>query len=89
MKLSIDEFSASLGLPMTPKIRFIDQKRRKSEKVSANSTFLVLESSDKENAFKTSDGELEYGDFKESDQGLLPPAPIDADAPSSEVEDAV
>lgn len=26
MKLPIDEFSASLGLPMTPKIRFLNQK---------------------------------------------------------------
>ncbi|CAK9321847.1 unnamed protein product [Citrullus colocynthis] len=85
MKLSIDDFSASLGLPMTPKIRFIDQKRR-SQKMSANpSTFLALESSGNENAFSMSDGELEYGDFKESDQGLLPPT----DTPSSEVEDAV
>lgn len=28
-KLSIDEFSASLGLPMTPKIRFLNQKKGK------------------------------------------------------------
>lgn len=26
MKLPIDEFSASMGLPMTPKIRFLNQK---------------------------------------------------------------
>lgn len=85
MKLSIDDFSASLGLPMTPKIRFIDQKRR-SQKMSANpTTFLALESSGNENVFSMSDGELEYGDFKESDQGLLPPI----DTHSSEVEDAV
>ncbi|KAF5178599.1 Atp-dependent rna helicase dbp4 [Thalictrum thalictroides] len=28
MKLPIEEFSASLGLPMTPKVRFLDRKRR-------------------------------------------------------------
>lgn len=28
MKLPIDEFSASLGLPMTPKIRFLKQKMK-------------------------------------------------------------
>lgn len=85
MKLSIDEFSASLGLPMTPKIRFIDQKMR-SQKISANTTtYLALESSGNENVFNTPDGELECGDFKESDPGLVPPI----DAPSSEVEDAV
>lgn len=85
MKLSIDEFSASLGLPMTPKIRFIDQKRR-SQKTSANpTTFLALDSSSNENVSNILNGELEVGDFKESDQGLLPPI----DNPSSEVEDAV
>lgn len=85
MKLSIDEFSASLGLPMTPKIRFIDQKRR-SQKMSASpTTFLALDSSGDENVSNTMDGELEVGDFKESDQGLFPPI----DNPSSKVEDAV
>lgn len=54
--------------------------------MSANpTTFLALESSGNENVFSMSDGELEYGDFKESDQGLLPPI----DTHSSEVEDAV
>ena len=85
MKLSIDDFSASMGLPMTPKIRFIDQKKR-SQKMSANTTtYLALESSDNENALNPSGEELEYGDFKESNQGLLPPT----DIPTSEVEDAV
>ncbi|KAG7031407.1 DEAD-box ATP-dependent RNA helicase 32 [Cucurbita argyrosperma subsp. argyrosperma] len=84
MKLSIDDFSASMGLPMTPKIRFIDQKKR-SQKMSANTTtYLTLESSDNENALNPSGEELEYGDFKESNQGLLPPT----DIPTSEVEDA-
>ena len=33
MKLPIDEYSASLGLPMTPKIRFLNQKM-KGKKIS-------------------------------------------------------
>lgn len=38
-KLSVEEFSASLGLPMTPKIRFLKQKNKSKmvlEKVSAS-----------------------------------------------------
>ena len=54
--------------------------------MSANTTtYLALESSDNENALNPSGEELEYGDFKESNQGLLPPT----DIPTSEVEDAV
>ena len=48
-------------------------------------TFLALDSSGDENVSNTMDGELEVGDFKESDQGLFPPI----DNPSSKVEDAV
>lgn len=38
-KLSIDEFSASFGLPMTPKVRFL-KERTKSKTVSGESSLL-------------------------------------------------
>ncbi|XP_073308560.1 DEAD-box ATP-dependent RNA helicase 32 [Primulina huaijiensis] len=49
-KLPIDEFSASLGLPMTPKVRFLKIKV-KDKKVSEELT-LVPESNAAENRFK-------------------------------------
>lgn len=47
MKLSIDEFSASLGLPMTPKIRFLNQKI-KEKKVPVKPPVLDLENNDED-----------------------------------------
>ncbi|EEF39382.1 dead box ATP-dependent RNA helicase, putative [Ricinus communis] len=57
MKLSIDEYSASLGLPMTPKIRFLNQKM-KGKKISGNSSLLESDNSDKD------DAELAVGRFR-------------------------
>ncbi|KAF7141434.1 hypothetical protein RHSIM_Rhsim06G0216500 [Rhododendron simsii] len=50
MKLPIEEFSASLGLPMTPKIRFLNQKS-KGKQVSGESS-LQEENYSKENLFE-------------------------------------
>ncbi|KAH7861590.1 hypothetical protein Vadar_028088 [Vaccinium darrowii] len=50
LKLPIEEFSASLGLPMTPKIRFLNQKS-KGKKVPAESS-LQEENYSKENLFE-------------------------------------
>ncbi|KAE9449866.1 hypothetical protein C3L33_18237, partial [Rhododendron williamsianum] len=50
MKLPIEEFSASLGLPMTPKIRFLNQKS-KGKQVSGESS-LREENYSKENLFE-------------------------------------
>ncbi|KAJ0101764.1 hypothetical protein Patl1_04221 [Pistacia atlantica] len=47
MKLSIDEFSASLGLPMTPKIRFLNQKM-KEKKLLERPPVLELENDDED-----------------------------------------
>ncbi|KAJ7943578.1 RNA helicase [Quillaja saponaria] len=47
-KLPIDEFSASLGLPMTPKIRFLDPKIR-NKPVAGKSSLPESYTSDKEN----------------------------------------
>ncbi|KAJ7943576.1 RNA helicase [Quillaja saponaria] len=47
-KLPVDEFSASLGLPMTPKIRFLDPKIR-HKPVSGKSSLPESENSDNEN----------------------------------------
>ncbi|KAK4420763.1 DEAD-box ATP-dependent RNA helicase 32 [Sesamum alatum] len=58
-KLPIDEFAASLGLPMTPKVRFLKQKV-KGKKVPEGST-PVPESNSDENASKLVGGSLATG----------------------------
>ncbi|KAL0320793.1 UNVERIFIED_CONTAM: DEAD-box ATP-dependent RNA helicase 32 [Sesamum radiatum] len=58
-KLPIDEFAASLGLPMTPKVRFLKQKV-KDKKVLEGSA-LVPESNSDENASKLLGGSLATG----------------------------
>ncbi|KAK4386980.1 DEAD-box ATP-dependent RNA helicase 32 [Sesamum angolense] len=58
-KLPIDEFAASLGLPMTPKVRFLKQKV-KDKKVLEGST-LTPESNSDENASKLLGGSLATG----------------------------
>ncbi|KAL0362238.1 UNVERIFIED_CONTAM: DEAD-box ATP-dependent RNA helicase 32 [Sesamum calycinum] len=58
-KLPIDEFAASLGLPMTPKVRFLKQKV-KDKKVMEGST-LAPESNSDENASKLLGGSLATG----------------------------
>ncbi|KAL0406924.1 UNVERIFIED_CONTAM: DEAD-box ATP-dependent RNA helicase 32 [Sesamum latifolium] len=58
-KLPIDEFAASLGLPMTPKVRFLKQKA-KDKKVLEGSA-LVPESNSDENASKLLGGSLATG----------------------------
>ncbi|WCJ32910.1 ATP-dependent RNA helicase DBP4 [Euphorbia peplus] len=46
-KLPIDEYSASLGLPMTPKVRFLKQKMKK--KMSEKTSVVELDNSDEDN----------------------------------------
>ncbi|XWS51883.1 hypothetical protein CRYUN_Cryun11dG0019900 [Craigia yunnanensis] len=64
MKLPIDEYSASLGLPMTPKVRFLNQKNKtkmESEKISLES-----EISDEENESVIPKEELLVEDFNDN-----------------------
>lgn len=64
MKLPIDEYSASLGLPMTPKVRFLKQKNKsklESEKSSLKSVF-----SDEENESIVPEEEPLVEDFKDN-----------------------
>ncbi|XP_059664803.1 DEAD-box ATP-dependent RNA helicase 32 [Cornus florida] len=63
MKLPIDEFSASLGLPMTPKIRFLKQKI-KSKAVSVEPS-LQPGISPKENLLKLPKEMPDIGKFEE------------------------
>lgn len=75
MKLGIDDFSASLGLPLTPKIRFSDQKSA-GKNSSKLSSMVELEKSAADNfleAPKTSGSESdeEESDEEESDNDLL------------------
>ncbi|GAV72937.1 DEAD domain-containing protein/Helicase_C domain-containing protein/DUF4217 domain-containing protein [Cephalotus follicularis] len=64
LKLPIEEFSASLGLPMTPKVRFLNQKI-KSKSVSGKASLHESENSDKENLSVFPKDELLPDDFKE------------------------
>ncbi|KAL5735979.1 hypothetical protein ACOSQ2_030767 [Xanthoceras sorbifolium] len=63
MKLSIDEFSASLGLPMTPKVRFLNQKIK--GKTGPGKPSVEMENSGKEDASVIPKEELLTDDFKE------------------------
>ncbi|KDP39119.1 hypothetical protein JCGZ_00876 [Jatropha curcas] len=75
MQLPIDEFSASMGLPMTPKLRFLNQKIKGKKKVQ-----IELDSHDEDNADPASGGfsekdsgghseKLDIGDFGEETVG--------------------
>ncbi|CAK7338481.1 unnamed protein product [Dovyalis caffra] len=64
MKLSIEEFSASLGLPMTPKVRFLNQKI-KGKKASGKSALLESEISEKENASEIPTEKLDIANLSE------------------------
>lgn len=66
-KLAVDQYSASLGLPITPRIRFLNQKGN-ANKTVGNSAAPEPESSDEEDEFKTHLEEAadddDIGDFK-------------------------
>ncbi|PON65218.1 DEAD-box ATP-dependent RNA helicase [Parasponia andersonii] len=62
-KLPIDQFSASLGLPLTPKLRFLNQKIKR-EKMSGKASFLEPEDSSDEDELELPGEELDIGDFK-------------------------
>ncbi|KAE8125571.1 hypothetical protein FH972_020356 [Carpinus fangiana] len=66
IKLPIDEFSASLGLPMTPKIRFLKQKI-KSKTESKKSPLLETENSNDENVLESPKEKLDIGDIDEEE----------------------
>lgn len=89
MKLPIDEYSASLGLPMTPKIRFLNQKI-KSKDVSTKSILVEPEDSDKETIFEVS-RKLDTAAFKdeetENDILQLADTANEGEVKSSEIEE--
>ncbi|XP_061351763.1 DEAD-box ATP-dependent RNA helicase 32 [Gastrolobium bilobum] len=72
MKLPIDEYSASLGLPMTPKIRFLNQKI-KSKAVSTKSILVEPEDSNMEKVLEVSRKKLDTTVFnnEETENDLL------------------
>ncbi|XVE80373.1 hypothetical protein DITRI_Ditri14bG0134800 [Diplodiscus trichospermus] len=63
-KLPIDEYSASLGLPMTPKFRFLNQKIKRNTESEKSS--LESEISGKENESVISEEELLVEDFEDN-----------------------
>ncbi|XP_028771533.1 DEAD-box ATP-dependent RNA helicase 32-like [Neltuma alba] len=78
MKLPIDEYSASLGLPMTPKTRFLNQKI-KSKAVPAKPVLAEPEDSDREITLEVPrknldvNGPDEEEEEEEEEKGLLLP----------------
>ena len=82
-KLPIDEFSASLGLPMTPKIRFLKQKN-KSKTASETISLPASENSDRENLLEIPKEMLDIGDIdeEEMDKAFL----LKQDTPNEEEE---
>ncbi|KAJ8763671.1 hypothetical protein K2173_003143 [Erythroxylum novogranatense] len=64
MKLPIDEFSASLGLPMTPKIRFLNQ-RIKGQKTTGKSSPILLENMNDDSTIDIPREKFESRDFNE------------------------
>lgn len=66
MKLLVDEFSASMGLPMTPRIRFSNQIM-KSKTVQELSPIVEPDSSDVENRLENLTEKLDIGNLNEGD----------------------
>ena len=89
MKLPINEYSASLGLPMTPKIRFLNQKI--NSKDVSKSILVEPEDSDKETIFEVSRKKLDTVAFKdeETENDLLQLADTanEGEVKSSEIEE--
>ncbi|KAL1307518.1 hypothetical protein HN51_049428 [Arachis hypogaea] len=81
MKLPIDEYSASLGLPMTPKIRFLNQKI-KSKGALAKTILDEPQHQKEENELKISQKKLDSSDSEgeETENDLL----LAADNPKEE-----
>lgn len=85
-KLSIDEFSASMGLPMTPKVRFLKQKLK--GKKTSEKAVLEIETSDKEVASVKAKEELLADDNEEEEnRDLLQDA--EQEGKTSIIEDAM
>jgi len=88
MKLPINEYSASLGLPMTPKIRFLNQKI--NSKDVSKSILVEPEDSDKETIFEVS-RKLDTAAFKdeetENDILQLADTANEGEVKSSEIEE--
>ncbi|KAL4619062.1 hypothetical protein ACB092_06G054200 [Castanea dentata] len=90
-KLPIDEFSASLGLPMTPKIRFLKQKN-KSKTASETISLPASENSDRENLLEIPKEILDIGDIDEEEMDkaflLKQDTPNEEEEKMSEITDA-
>ncbi|XP_014502769.1 DEAD-box ATP-dependent RNA helicase 32 [Vigna radiata var. radiata] len=91
MKLPINEYSASLGLPMTPKIRFLNQKI-KSKAVSTKSVLVEPEDSSEKNVLEVSRN-IDTDPFKdeeiENDLFQLADSANEDKVKSSEIEEII
>ncbi|KAM7280374.1 hypothetical protein ACFE04_007508 [Oxalis oulophora] len=66
-KLPIDEFSASLGLPMTPKVSFLKRKAKKEKSMPGENSLPVLDNSEKDDFSMIPKEELLVDDIMEDD----------------------
>uniref|UniRef100_A0A803PI07 RNA helicase n=1 Tax=Cannabis sativa TaxID=3483 RepID=A0A803PI07_CANSA len=66
MKLPVDGFSASLGLPLTPKLRFLNQKIKKGNNIVGKPSVVEPEDStdEDEDELDLPGEELDIGEFK-------------------------
>lgn len=88
MKLPVEEFSVSLGLPMNPKVRFLNQKT-KSKLMPAETSLHLPEISDEENLSEIPRSkEVTVGSKElEVDKGfLLTESPDEAEGQATEIE---
>ncbi|WKA12462.1 hypothetical protein VitviT2T_029840 [Vitis vinifera] len=88
MRLPVEEFSVSLGLPMTPKVRFLNQKT-KSKLMPAETSLHLPEISDEENLSEIPRSkEVTVGSKElEVDKGfLLTESPDEAEGQATEIE---
>lgn len=72
-KLPIDEFSASMGLPMTPKIRFLNQKTKgqKEQKEASLPLEVPIGENLSELSIKSVDKSVDDDDEEEEDGFLV------------------
>lgn len=90
-KLPIDKFSESLGLAITPKIRFLNQKTN-TNKVSEKSPALEPESSSEEDDFNVREEERDIVNFNNknvSKGSLFEDDTTDEEGPSPNLQDVM
>lgn len=90
MKLPVEEFSTSLGLPMTPKIRFLNQKT-KGKSTPAEASLHLPEISDEENLSdvpRSKEVTVKFTELEVDKGFLLTESPADSEEKETTIEAA-